>query len=109
MDPISNYQQATARLNSATNDIERQVKIVRNGAAALSDWRKTVIANVDTRLPPEVVSNPHSTINGHDWPSAQKIADAIQQYHSAKLALDSAYEAIPETQRAVVTKPDGYL
>jgi hypothetical protein len=107
-DPIREYLDARARLDNQTRLTEAVVKIVRDGANALSEWRRAVVANVSGGFPAELVMNERSpTINGHEWPSAQQIADALGAWHSAHWAMRSAWDRVPSELRGGLVPPSG--
>jgi hypothetical protein len=96
-DPIREYLDARARLDNQTRLTEAVVKVVLDGANALREWRRALVANVSGGgFPAELVMNERSpTINGREWPSAQQIADALGAWHDAHWAMRSAWDRVP--------------
>lgn len=109
MGPIEQYQQAVAEVKAAIGEAERLVRIVSSGAAALREWKRMMMSNVQGGFPMEIALSPHSpTINGSEWPTGQQLAVALQRYHQAKQTLQNAYSAIPDSQRSVVQAPETF-
>jgi hypothetical protein len=68
-----------------------------------------MVSNVQTGFPMEIALGRNTpSINAREWPTADAIAESLAGYHRAKSELQRAYDAIPESQRDIVRRPDSF-
>jgi hypothetical protein len=108
MDAIEKYQAAGIELKNAIASAERLVKIIRDGALVLQDWKRVMVSNAQVGFPAEVALTRSPSINASDWPTGQQLAEALRRYHNARGDLRRAYDAIPEAQRDAIRGPQSY-
>ncbi|MBA3530578.1 MAG: hypothetical protein H0T73_01465 [Ardenticatenales bacterium] len=109
-DPISNYQRAIAALQAASARAEQYGALVTQTATSLREWKKVVMTNVEGEFPADLVAGRNTkSINGVDWPTAQQLADTLLNYHNAKKAVDTAWQAISEEQRQILQPPEKFF
>ena len=110
MNPIEKYQQAVNELKASIAHAEQLVKVMSTAATILSGWKRAMISDVQGGFPPEIaLARDRPSISGREWPTAQQLADALQRYHKARSELQNAWNAIPESQRDVVQRPEAYF
>lgn len=107
---IEAYQKAITELEAAANKVQRLVSTIRDGSSKLGDWKRLCVSNAPPGVgfPPELALSPHTpSIDARAWPTGEQIAQAVSGWHQARGAVRQAYEAIPASQREVVTPPPG--
>jgi hypothetical protein len=107
-DPIAVYQEAINNLEKATRTAENFVEVITDAANKLRDWKHTIISNSGIGFPAELVMGQHPSINAQNWPTADRLAEALAGWHKVRHAASNAYSAIPDNRRGVVQPPPSF-
>lgn len=104
---IEIYQGAVAEAKQAQATVERIIKTISEAAMILRDWRTAMVSNAPAAVgfPPEVALRPKASIDCRQWPTGEDLARGLAHWHQSKARVESAYAAIPESMRSVVTPP----
>lgn len=101
-DRRSAYLDARNALDEATRRAEQVVDVVTDACRKLQDWRNVRVSNI--RIPMEV-SDTAPSINGREWPTAQKLAESLAAWHHAHRAMLDALLAVPKPDRRGLPPP----
>ena len=99
--PIADYQQAVKNLETATREAQRIADVVVDVGTKLRNWKRVSVANSGIGFP----TGHDISVDASMWPTAQKVGEAIAQYHSAWTAAHNAWSAIPADNRAGLQPP----
>ena len=103
-EPMTEYANALQDVRNATDKIESWIKTIHDGMTKLGNWRNVHFFNVsNVGWTAKQMSGPG--IDGNAWPGAHELAEGLVSYHQAVDAAHSAYERIPDSQRAAAQPP----
>ena len=98
-DLVTEFDQCEKRLDQAKAQCVRISEIVQRAGLNMKDWRAVVVSNVNVSFPTELTASKHGSINALEWPTAQKIADVLAEYHTAKHAHRNAIARLPKSMQ----------
>jgi len=105
-----NYINQLANFDSVDKRREQLIGIVYGVANALRNSPDTFLfSNIPGGFPIEVAMGSKSvSSDGNAWPSAQHIQSVLMEWHQAKGALEGAWSALSQTEKAAMKPPKFY-
>ncbi len=100
-DLVSAYRAALARLETARRDLRTVASVVTNVALVLLEWSRIA----DDKTAPWTAAaweKGCATLDGADWPSADRLAEVVAAFQAARAAVEVARDALPQDRRAEV-------
>ena len=107
-DALAAYRKALGDYAAARSRVLRLGELFASvGQQIKKDWR-LVLIGTSGAMTAAAAGRPEQAearVNGHEWPSAGQLAEAIRATHDAHLAVRTTWARIPEEQRDVVIPP----
>jgi hypothetical protein len=93
---LENYQQKLRELKQAESEADRIVNLIIKAAEHLHRWPGVICSNAPAGagFPAELLRAP--SIDVRSWPDGATLARVLAGYHTAFLAAQNAYGAIPD-------------
>ena len=97
---LTTYLHARQTLVEVTKKVEESIAGITGAAVSLKDWRHVHIPSVNL-FPFQLNRVPEVP----PWPSTQELGDLLKRWHSAKSAVDTAWQQVPHQDRQGVLPP----
>lgn len=92
---LENYQQKVRELKQAESEADRVVNTIIQAAEHLRRWPGVICSNApNVGFPAELLRGP--SIDVRSWPDGSTLASVLAGYHTAFLAAQNAFGAIPD-------------
>ena len=107
MGQFEDYSDAFARFGAADEKLNKYASLLRTVSDALTQTRgRFSFSNTSVGFPMEVIMSQASrSADGNDFPTAQKINEALADWHDAKKNLSSIWHSLPQAQRDALKPP----
>jgi hypothetical protein len=108
-DPVAAYQEARNRLRKAEVEAARLAKFIAEAGKKLADdgWKEVILngCNFSFGASSGLRAGSSPSINMELWPTAERLGEALTEYHKAKSFVDSAWNALPPDRRSGISPP----
>ncbi len=104
-DPIRTYLESRAAFDKARAGAETGVNTVKAIAKALDHWDNLMFSNVNVGFPMEIAMGRVPSINASEWPSVERLAQAVADYHSARSVMRNAWHRVPTDMQSGLQPP----
>ena len=104
-DLITTYEYKLGLLQDAEKRAKRIIKAIADGARLLEDdWQHVGVSHSPASFPADIVGD-HPSIDAREWPDRDELADALANWHEARMRAIKAYLGVPEHRRNSLPPP----
>lgn len=105
MSKIEEYQNAIMAYEQAKIACGDIANVVERANAILINWTKATVSNIESSFPPEIYGKAGTSIDAHEWPTADQLSKALQNYHTTKAAVKAKHSEFTIMERRVLIPP----
>ena len=107
-DPIRKYSSAVEEFNLAYSTVRKLGEIIADVGRYMNNRPHVfMVSNSSVGFPPEIgLSKSVFNLNADDWPSVNKIAEAMVSLYEKRQRVKEIYASLSATDKKLVQQPD---